>query len=558
MPTRFPSQSKSPWKQGLLLLLLAGLLVSGCGQSQPIQPAATPQATETPNLSTVTPIPTPEPTDVPTAIPYETPGWFDNAVLYEIFVRSFADSNGDGIGDLNGITNRLDYLEELGVEVLWLMPIYPSPSYHGYDVSDFFEVNPDYGTIEDLQALVKAVHIRGMRIILDFVPSHLSNQNPLFQEAYRNPGAPNEEWFVFTNETNTLYAGFAGSDQMPRFNHFEPEVVDYLIEAALFWIDLDGDGDYTDGIDGFRVDNATFPPQEFFIELRQSLKAANPDTLLLGETWVTDPRSLSIYYQDQFDALFDFPLYSVAQGNQNSNNDGLLAGKSLPLLLKTTLEEETKRYPAEAQAVRFFSNHDTNRNATELGGSIDRQKLASSFLISLPGPKMIYYGEEIGMPGQKGTAPWWDAYRREPMDWYAAELGPDHATWFMEPDRWNQPNDGISVEEEDADPESLLNHWRRLLEIRASYPALDSGEMSFPSYSASNAYGWAIQRELDDQQVISLFNFSDEAIEITLDEAPGSSDMPIELISGEVLPPMTAGQDYSLTLAPASAMLVAP
>jgi glycosidase len=495
-------------------------------------------------------------TPEPTPSPYETPDWFDSAVLYSIFVRSFADSDGDGIGDLNGITSRLDYLEDLGVEVLWLMPIYPSPSYHGYDVVDFFAVNPDYGTLDDLQSLVETAHSRGLRVILDFVPSHLSNQNPLFMEAYRSPGAVNEEWFVFTNESNTQYAGFAGSDEMPRFNHFNPDVVDYLTEAALYWMDLDGDGDYTDGIDGFRVDNATFPPQEFFIELRQSVKAANPEALLLGETWVNDPRGLGMFYLDQFDALFDFPLYSVAQGNQNSNNDGLLAGKTLPLLLKTTLQEEVERYPPEAQTVRFFSNHDTNRIATELGGSIERQKLATSLLVSLPGPIMLYYGEEIGMPGQKGTAPWWDAYRREPMDWYAAELGPDHATWFMEADRWNQPDDGISVEEEAADPDSLLNHWRSLLAIRAETPALRSGEAGFPSYSASSGYGWAITRTLDDQIVIGLFNFSDEEVEITLQEVPADNPAPVDLITGEILPPIVSNEAYTLTLTPASTVLI--
>ncbi|MBN2045535.1 MAG: hypothetical protein JW757_10985 [Anaerolineales bacterium] len=552
MRARFSRLSKSPWMWGALWLLLAVFLLSACGQSQPAQPTSTQAPT-----STLIP-PTPTSTPEPTLIPYQTPDWFDNSVLYSIFVRSYADSDGDGIGDLNGITNRLEYLETLGVDVLWLLPIYPSPSYHGYDVSDFFAVNPEYGTLDDLQALVEAVHSRGMRIILDFVPSHLSKQNPLFQEAYRNPGATNQEWFVFTNETNTQYAGFAGNEEMPRFNHYNPDVVEYLTTAALYWMDLDGDGDYTDGIDGFRVDNVTFPPQEFFVSLRQSIKAANPEVLLLGEAWLIDPRSLSIFFQDQFDALFDFPLYSVVQGNQNSNNDGLLAGRTLPLLLKTRFEDEVKRYPAESQAVRFFSNHDTNRIATELGGSIERQKLAATLLISLPGPVMLYYGEEIGMPGQKGTAPWWDAYRREPMDWYAAELGPDHATWFMELDRWNQPDDGISVEEEDPDPASLLNHWRKVLAIRAETPALNAGDISFPSYSASNANGWALQRELDGELAIILFNFSNEDIEITLELAPVDIETPLDPITGEALPPMVNGQPYTLPLPPASAIIIKP
>lgn len=530
---RMTKELKRPSLQGLFLLTALAVLLGACASSLPAEPT-------------------------PTRIPYQTPDWFDNAVLYSIFVRSFADSDGDGIGDLNGIAGRLDYLESLGVDVLWLLPIYPSPSYHGYDVSDFYAVNPDYGTLEDLQKLVAAVHARGMRLILDFVPSHLSNQNPLFLEAYRNPGAEKEDWFVFTNETNTLYAGFADSDEMPRFNHFNPEVVDYLTEAALFWVDLDGDGDYTDGVDGFRVDNATFPPPEFFIEFRQQIKAANPETLLLGETWVTDPRSLSIFYQDQFDALFDFPVYSVVQGNQNSNNDGLLSGKNAPVLLKSTLTDQASRYPEEAQAVRFFSNHDTNRIANEVGGSLERQKLAASLLVSLPGPIMLYYGEEIGMPGEKGPAPWYDAYRREPMDWFAAESGPDQASWFMPDDRWNTPDDGISVEEQTDDPDSLLNHWRKVIEIRKASPALSRGEVGFPAFSASGQGGWVVSRTLGEDWALAFFNFSDAEIEITLDAAPFEAANLRDLVSGEPLPPISAGQAYTLTLPPAGAIIAAP
>jgi glycosidase len=519
--------------EGLLLMLLAAFVITACSQ---------------------TPAESPTPTSTPT--PYQAPDWFDHAVLYSIFVRSYADSDGDGIGDINGITNQLDYIESLGVDVIWLLPIYPSPSYHGYDVTDFFSVNPDYGTLEDLQNLVDAVHARGMHLILDFVPSHLSNQNPLFLEAYRNPGAENEDWFVFTNDTNTRYAGFADSPEMPRFNHFNPEVVQYLVDAALFWLDLDGDADMLDGVDGFRVDNATFPPPEFFITFRQQIKTADPDALLLGETWVTDPRSMSIYYQDQFDALFDFPLYSITQGNQNINKDGMLYGKISPILLTSLMEEEAERYPPEAQSVRFFSNHDTNRIATEVNGELAREKLAASLLTCLPGPIMLYYGEEIGMLGQKGSAPWWDAYRREPMDWYAAESGPDHATWFMEEDRWNAPNDGISVEEEHLDPTSLLNHWRLLLNLRADNPALGQGELTILDFSATSAGGLAIHRTQAEDSVVCVFNFGPEDIEITLDAPPFSASQLQDLISGEKYPQIQEGTPYTFSLPAAGAVIL--
>ena len=205
-----------------------------------------------------------------------------------------------------------------------------------------------------------------------------------------------------------MYASFAGNEGMPRFNHFNPEVVDYLIESALYWLDLDGDGDFSDGIDGFRVDNATFPPQEFLNSLRQGIKSANPEALLLGETWVHNPSDLSRFYIDQFDALFDFPMYEILQGNRDSNADGMLAGKGFPVLLTSLLNDEVEKFPPEAYAVRFMSNHDTNRNATELKGDPDRQRMAAALLTGLPGPIMVYYGEEIGMLGQKGGAPAYD------------------------------------------------------------------------------------------------------------------------------------------------------
>jgi glycosidase len=472
--------------------------------------------------------------------------------VYEIFVRSFADSDGDGIGDLNGITQRLDYLESLSVDTIWLMPIFPSPSDHGYDVSDYFAVNPDFGTLEDLQALVDAAHQRQMRVILDFVPSHLSNQNPLFQDAFQNPDSPYSDWFVWTNDAHTTYAGFAGINEMPRFNHYNPEVVAYLAEAAQHWLDLDGDGDLTDGVDGFRVDNVTFPPQEFLVALRQSVKTANPDALLLGEAWVHNPSDLSRFFPDQFDALFDFPLYELMQGNHDSNGDGLLAGNSFPVLITSLLEEQAERFPDEAIALRFFSNHDTNRIATELGSDPARQRLAVALLASLPGPVLIYYGEEIGMPGQKGGEPGWDNYRREPMDWYANEQGTGQASWFMPDDRWNRPQDGISVEEQEDDPGSLLNYYRNALGIRGSSPALTEGSIEILELEADQPGAWGFVRTSGEAAIVALFNFSDEQIEVTVPQFPFSSASLVDLLTESTYPASEQGQSYTVTLAPAS------
>jgi glycosidase len=171
---------------------------------------------------------------------------------------------------------------------------------------------------------------------------------------------------------------------------------------------------------------------------------------------------------------------------------------------------------------------------------------------------MLYYGDEIGMFGVKGSAPWYDAYRREPMDWYAAESGPDQANWFMPNDRWNAPDDGISVEEQAGDRDSLLNHWQTVITARKSNPALARGEIVFPDFTASGQGGWVISRIAGEEWALVFFNFSDTEIEISLNEAPFETASPSDLISGEPLPPISIGQAYTVTLPPASAIIAAP
>jgi glycosidase len=513
-------------------------------------------ATSTPlPAATPTALPTPAFSPTSTSIPYATPDWFHDSVLYEIFVRSYADSNGDGIGDILGITDHLDYIATLGVSAIWLMPIYPSPSVHGYDVTDYFSVNPDYGTLDDLEALVAAAHKRNIRVLLDFVPSHLSNINPIFQDALGNPSSKYSDWFVWTNDKHTAYASFGGNEEMPRFNHYNPEVVDYLIKAALYWLDLDQDGSYTDGIDGFRIDNATFPPQEFFYALRGALKAANPNVLLLGETWVHNPTELSNYFTNQFDALFDFPLYEKMEGNQNFNADGLLDGKGFPALLTSLFTKEAEAFPPGAMPVRFLSNHDTNRIASEVREDPARERLAAAFLAALPDPPMIYYGEEIGMPGEQGGPPYWDNYRREPMDWYTSESGPEQTNWFTPENRWNRPNDGISVEEEDANPASLLNYYRDAFDLRREHPVLYSGKFQILDLQASGPGPWGFLRSSGEEKIVALYNFASEDQQVTIENFPLQPENLYDLLSGKPVR-ASAGEAFQITLPAASAFLL--
>jgi glycosidase len=520
----------------LTSLLVSSILISACTASA--APTATlppPPVPPTAPLPTATAVP-PAATPVPTPLPYTTPQWAREAVIYQIFVRSFYDSNGDGIGDLRGITQKLDYIKSLGATALWLTPIFASPSYHGYDTTDYYTINPDFGTKEDLIELVNAVHSRGMRIILDYVASHTSNAHPFFKDAYANPNSKYSGWYIWKDKRNLNYESFFGVKTLPTINHGSEQANAYFVDVAEYWIDLDGDGDYTDGIDGWRCDYAPGSPHKFWKQLRAALKPLNPDVLLLGEVWVDKPASQAPYFTDEFDALFDFPIYIQLQGKPEFSGDGILNGQSFISILTDKIEEQKSKFPPEAIPVRFAGNHDTDRIATEVGGDPARQRLAAFTIAMLDGAPMLYYGEEIGMAGSKGGGPIYDEYRREPMDWYAKGTGPGLAAWFKEV-KYSQPNDGVSVEEQEADPDSLLNYYRRLYAVRHANPALASG--AYVLIPIKNGSGvWAYWRYSEAQIVAVLINFGEAETTVGLDlsSAPRSlGTAPKDLLTGEAV-----------------------
>jgi alpha-amylase len=506
--------------------------------------ATLPPLTETPTLPpTLTATATPPPTPtlvVPTAtpLPPESPAWFYDAVLYEIFVRSFYDSDGDGVGDLAGVTAQLDYLESLGVTAIWLMPIHPSPSYHGYDVTDYFDVNPDYGTLDDLRRLVDGAHARDIKIILDFVVNHTSNQAPFFLDAMGNPDSEYADWFNWTNETHTRWEGFAGLDFMPTFNHDSEGVQAFVKEIARFWLDLDGDGDYRDGVDGFRCDVAVGPPHRAWKMLRQEVKALNPNALLLGEAWLRNPVDMRNYFNQEFDALFDFPLYHTLAGDHDANGDGVLNGEGRAGLVHGPVLSLYHYFP-HGQMARFINNHDTNRAMTDLQGDERKARGAAALLMTLPSTPMIYYGEEIGMAGAKGFGPVYDELRREPMDWYAAEEGPGMPTWFKPGNRNNAPHDGVSVEEQTDDPGSLLNHYRQLAALRHAYPALRTGGYQKVSLVGNPDGQAACWRWDEGAAILVVWNLSDASARVSVDltDRPSRATGPVtDLLTGQVQP----------------------
>jgi glycosidase len=415
--------------------------------------------------------------------------WWKDAVFYEIFVRSFYDSNGDGIGDFNGITQKLDYLKSLGITALWLMPIYPSPSYHGYDVTDYFSVNPQYGTMDDFKNLLSQAHMRGIHIILDMVLNHTSDQNPWFINSNNNV-APYRDWYIWS-DTNPGYLGplgtawFAGKQgyyygifgaSMPDLNYRNPAVTNEVDKIAAFWLK-------DTGVDGFRLDAINYLIEEGQKQINTqsthnwlkgfytTYKADNPDAFTVGEVFGSDATLAATYIGNQMDMVFNFEMASgfinSANGQTNSAIDSALtfAKQSMP----------------SWQFATFLTNHDQARTMSTLNSSVDKAKLAAFLLLTSPGTPFIYYGEEIGMEGDKP-----DPDIRRPMQWTAgANAG------FTTGTPWEGlgPNfQTANVAVESTEPGSLLALYKNLIAVRANNPVLRSGALTILSTGDAGVY----------------------------------------------------------------------
>lgn len=534
-----------------IALVLLGLLVA-CGSS-PLAPTATPvlpplTATAAPStLTALSPAATraAAPTRSPTSTkpPIVTPEWFNDVALYEIFPRSFEDSSGDGVGDLKGITAKLDYLKDLGVGAIWLTPIFASPSYHGYDTTDYYAINPDFGTEQDLIDLVNAAHARDIKVILDFVAGHTSDEHPFFKDAYNNPQSRYSDWYRWLDDAHTKYQYFGAAPSMPQLNQDNPATRDYLIGVAKYWMDKAK-------VDGYRLDFAKNISHDFWKAFRQELKAINPDVLLLGEIW--DGAVKIAPYYNELDATFDFPVYFDLMGSADRAGTSPLLAQTTPSLFESTLPALTRLYPPGAQSVRFINNHDTVRAASQLDGNLEREKLAATLLLTLPGTPMVYYGEEIGMLGDKRDG---DKSVREPMDWYAAESGAGMTTWYKPDARLNQPNDGISVEEETGKNDSLLETYRRLIALRNDSRTLRRGDFApVPVHGTDKAI--AFTRSLDGEHWLVAANAADEPMQAQLDLSALGMDR-VTLVDALVNTNLSAmpARNVMLTLPPRSAFV---
>jgi len=494
--------------------------------------------------------------------------WFKSAVFYEVPIYAYGDDNGDGIGDFAGLTQRLDYLQWLGVDCLWILPFYDSPLRDGgYDVADFRSVLPAYGTIEDARRFVAEVHRRGMHVVADFIVNHTSDQHPWFQEA-RRPGSPKRDWYVWTDDpsqwgearviftdthdSNWTWDDSAGAyfwhrffDHQPDLNYDNPDVCREIEDAIRFWMRI--------GLDGLRLDAVPYlyerdgtngenlPETHAYLKrLRSMVDEEFPGAILLAEAnqW---PEDVVEYFGDgdECHMAFHFPLMPRLFMSLKRQS----AASVIEIL------ERTPPIPENAQWGIFLRNHDEltlemvtpeeraymyehyapdplmrknlgirRRLAPLLDNDRRRIELLFALLLSLPGSPILYYGDEIGMgdmyqlEDRDGvrTAMQWDATpgvgfsKADPADFYLPVVTTDGFT----------PAE-VNVEAQRADEGSLLNWVRTMLAMRREHPAFGAG--TFEPLSVEHAAIFAFMREYENSEVLVVANMSDKPVTTTLE-----------------------------------------
>ena len=527
------------------------------------------------------------------------PHWYKRAVFYEVLVRGFADSNGDGTGDLRGLMAKLDYLSWLGIDCLWLLPIYASPLRDGgYDISDFMSVLPEFGDLGDFVQLIDAAHARGIRVIADLVVNHTSDAHPWFQASRSDPTGPYGDFYVWS-DTDDRYADarviFVDTEasnwtwdpvrqqyfwhrffrHQPDLNYENPAVQDAILEVLRFWLDL--------GIDGFRLDAVPYlyeaegtncenlPATHTYLRrLRREVDAMYPDRVLLAEAnqW---PADVVQYFGDgdECHMAFHFPLmprnflavrresrYPIAEILANTPEIppncqwGIFLRNHDELTLEMVTDEERDYMYAEyVTDPRMRANVGIRRRLAPLLENSRRQiELFTGLLLSLPGSPVIYYGDEIGMGdniylGDRDGV-------RTPMQW-----SPDRNAGFSscDPHRLYLPllmdpvygYQALNVEAETRQGASLLHWTRRMIEVRKRHPTFGQG--SYLELPASNPSVLAFVREFGEDVVLCVNNLSrfHQPVELDLRRFEGCT--PVEL-SGGVHFPRIGELPYLLTL----------
>ena len=446
---------------------------------------------------------------------------------YQVFVHSFADGTGDGIGDFQGLTAKLDYIDALGVDALWLLPIHPSPTYHKYDVTNYWEIHPDYGTMEDFETFLEEAHARDLRVVIDLVVNHTSNEHPWFQEALADTSSPYFDFYewrargdierTMVDETgpdsdnlqrwnptdaydDLLYYAYFWSG-MPDLNYDHPAVQDSIFAIGQHWLEK--------GVDGFRLDAAKHifaddrmeDNHAWWDEFRAEMEAVNPDVYLVGEVWDA-PETIAPFLSG-LPAQFNFDVaYGMWEGVERGAHDSLVYRHA-------TIREAYAEVTDDFVDATFITNHDQDRFLSVLDDEA-KARATTALLFTLPGAPYIYYGEEIGMRGMKP-----DENIREPMLWAPQAEDEMRTTWIEPEYSTDETVDPVSVQVEDEG--SMLNYYRQMIALRTDSPALSIGEL----VTTEDLHDALVlfERVYEDERLLVAHNIGTEALEVMLNEA---------------------------------------
>lgn len=450
---------------------------------------------------------------------------------YEIFVYSYCDSNGDGIGDINGVISKLDYLSELGINGIWLMPVHPSTTYHKYNVTDYYAIDASYGTLEDFENLVEECHNRDIKLIMDLVINHSGSEHTWFKEAtdylrsLEDGAEPNEadcKYYAYynfkegaaasgysqVNGTSYVYESRFSYD-MPDLDLSNANVLAEIKDVIKFWLDK--------GVDGFRLDAA----KEFFygstdknIEVlswvQKTVTDINEDAYLVAEVWDSFG-TVRDYYKSGITSIFNYPF-----GDASGKIISVIRGAGQPLSVKTYAEALVKADSAYSGSnpeyidAPFLSNHDVGRIAGFVGGNEHKTKLAGAMNLFMSGSAFVYYGEEIGMTGSGN-----DPSKRAPMYWNAER---DDGTTDIPPD-CTLPDEYVfgSLEEQIEDDNSVYNYYRQAIAIRNALPVISHGKPSVEDALNKDCIS-AHRKTWGEEECIILYNINSEAAEVDMSE----------------------------------------
>ena len=514
----------------ILCLLLACVLLIGCAPQGENTDSTTAPVSTGAALETEPSVQTADKTEqalAEIALLGESPD--DNyRVWYEIFVYSFCDSNGDGIGDLQGVISKLDYLEELGVNGIWFMPIHPSQSYHKYDVRDYYDIDPDYGTLEDMEQLLAACSERGIKVITDLVLNHTGNDHEWFQTAcdyLRSLPAgaepdldacPYVGYYYFSRESGPNYHVVSGSEwyyegvfspHMPDLDLANETLREEIKAIMEFWVEK--------GVSGFRLDAA----KEFYsgsasrnIEvlnwIQTTATSILEDAYLVAEVW-EDFSNVKNYYTSGITSIFDFPF-----GNANGKIPAVLRGAgsatTVASYAKALAQADAAYLDANPDFIDapFLSNHDVGRIAGFVNRDENKMKMAGAMNIFMSGSCFIYYGEEIGMLGSGN-----DPSKRAPMYWNAER---DNGTTNPPPECELPEEYPLgSLAEQRGDDSSLWNYYRQAIAIRKALPVISHGRVTVEEALNVNCIS-AQRKTWNEQECIILMNINTEAAQVDL------------------------------------------